>query len=317
MTSPVILKAPYQVAVIGGGPSGLSAAINASADGLTTILVDASPVLGGQAKHSSLIENVLGYPKGVTGETLAKRAEVQALKFGASILKNSAATAIESNGQHVIRLANGESVAAETVILANGLTWRKLTAKRANDFIGKGVVYGAVSRNDYHYRGKVVAVIGGANSAGQAALHISQFAKTVYMLVRHETLSDTMSAYLYQRVLNVRNIIPLFGCEVTEFFGNDRLQAIGISQHGKQDDIVPVTAAVIFIGSEPKTDWVKASGIQTDDHGYIVTNGSYSTNVNGIFAIGDIRNGLAKRVAAAIGDGSSVIASVYQHLKGS
>ena len=295
----------YDLAVIGAGPAGLSTAINGASDGLKVALFDTRKHVGGQAYYSSAIENVLGWPDGITGEQLAARAYAQALKFRADIYTATHIVEMDA-GERCVRTDADAVIYADCLVLAMGLEWRRLDA---GEGIG-GVYYGAGVEDAYKHVGEDVVIVGGANSAGQAAVHWAQYARSVTLLVRSKQgIRAQMSAYLAEKIERAVNVRVVVDCVVRGCVGMGRLTAIETTQ-GRME----CTALVVFIGAEPRTQWVK--GVELNERGFVVADASYRTNVPGVFAVGDVRCGLTKRVSAAIGDGGRVITHVYKFREG-
>lgn len=302
----------YDLIIVGAGPAGLSAAINGASEGLKVIVLEAEDKVGGQAKHSSRIENYAGFPSGVTGPRLMSRLHTQATKFGAQFSYGVSATKLGVEGKfRTVELSNGTTVVGLCVLLANGLQWRKFEAPGTEEYQGKGVNYGLNMDLAHLYKGQHVAVVGGANSAGQAALWLSQFATDVTMIVRAPNL-DQMSEYLSVRVLKVPNIHLKYGSEVTAINGDgEKLQSITVFPPiGGEVD--PMDGLFIFIGAVPRTAWLNGA-CKLDEHGFVLAK-DYATSCKGIFAVGDIRSGSVKRVAASAGEGSSVIPRIHSYL---
>jgi thioredoxin reductase (NADPH) len=323
----------YDVAIIGGGPAGLAAAVYGASEGLKTLIVEREAP-GGQAGLSSKIENYLGFPAGLKGSDLAMRAVAQARRFGVEIVSPQEASAIRADGPYrYLKLSDGTEVSCHALILATGVQWRSLQVPGIERLQGAGVYYGAGPTEAISCRDEDVYIVGGANSAGQAAMFFSQYARRVVMLVRGVSLSATMSQYLIDQIEKTENIQVEYSSHVTEVHGEDRLQSISISC-GMSGDIqtVPATALFIFIGAEPCTAWLD-DVVQRDQRGFVLTGpdlmrdggrpkgwqldrdpGLLETNVPGIFAVGDVRYGSIKRVASGVGEGSVAIQFVHQYL---
>lgn len=313
--------------VVGAGPAGMAAAVNAASEGLRVIVLDASDHVGGQARTSSRIENYLGFPSGLTGEELAEAAEAQARRFGATI--HHAAEVIDVRptdaGDFQVMCASGTVYTCRTILVASGVTYRRLEAPGVDDLVGRGIFYGVSPSQAEDYRGQRVFVVGGANSAGQAALHLAQHGAEVTILTR-SPLTKSMSQYLVERIEEHREIHVLIG-RVAAAHGTDTLTGITIST----DEAIWTHSAAglfIFIGAEPRTAW--APQIATDTAGFILTGNDVpellddittlagrsflETSIHGIFAAGDVRAGSVKRVSAAAGEGAMAVQFIHKHL---
>jgi|SRR5581483_11281142 len=305
--------AQYDVAVIGGGPAGLSAAVNAASEGLRTLLVDSNHRLGGQVKYSAMVENYFGFSHAITGQQLTDRAAKQARKFGANLIANTDVNNLEiNNSSKILHLSNGTTAEAKAVVIATGLNWRRLNIDNEARFLGRGIFYGADKNLAHRYRGKQVVVVGGANSAGQAALYWAGFAAHVTMVIRGIGLRDTMSQYLHDRISAHQNITLLTKTRVTAAYGVDNLTSVRIT-NDVHTETIPADALLVFIGSEPRTDLFR-SVCECDTYGFVKTDNDFCTTSNGIFCAGDVRSGSVKRVAAAVGEGSAAIANIHKYL---
>nr|BBX78705.1 fused response regulator/thioredoxin-disulfide reductase [Mycobacterium florentinum] len=318
----------YDLIVIGGGPAGLAAAVYGASEGLRTVLIE-STATGGQAGQSSRIENYLGFPDGVSGGQLAQRARLQAEKFGAELITARTATALEINGpKRTVRFADGGSVDAHAVILATGVSYRQLDATGCTELTGRGVYYGATTFAS-DCEDEEIYVIGGANSAGQAAMHLSKTAKSVTILVRAPSLEASMSYYLIQQIERNPKITVRTCTEVECAIGDEHLEKLTLldNRTGESED-VSCARMFIFIGAAPRTDWLDGV-VARDDHGFILTGPDLrnvcgwtldrpphhlETSVPGVFATGDVRSTSAKRVAAAVGEGSMAVMLVHRYL---
>ena len=299
------------VVIVGAGPAGLSAAVNATSEGLSTIVLEAEREVGGQAKHSSRIENYLGFPSGLTGPQLMSRAYNQAVRFGAIFCTGVEAVSVGVEGKYrVLTLSDGTELACRALLLANGLQWRKMDAPGVDQFIDKGVFYGLNMATAKAYAGKRVAVIGGANSAGQAAMFLAQHAKQVSMIVRGEGLAAGMSAYLQERIAQTANIVVLPKTKVTAVMGDEELRSVAVND--ATDFRIPVEGMFVFIGATPRTQWLKGN-CNLDDKGYILCN-DHRTSTPGVFAAGDIRSGSVKRIAASAGEGAMVVPLIHAYV---
>ncbi|WAJ46187.1 FAD-dependent oxidoreductase [Mycobacterium sp. Aquia_216] len=318
----------YDLIVIGGGPAGLAAAVYGASEGLRTVLIE-STATGGQAGQSSRIENYLGFPDGVSGGQLAQRARLQAEKFGAELITARTATALEINGpKRTVRFADGGSVDAHAVILATGVSYRQLDATGCTELTGRGVYYGATTFAS-DCEDEEIYVIGGANSAGQAAMHLSREAKSVTILVRAPSLEASMSYYLIQQIERNPKITVRTCTEVGCATGTDHLEKLTLlnNRTGTSEEVT-CARMFIFIGAAPRTDWLDGV-LARDDHGFILTGPDLrnvcgwtldrpphhlETSVPGVFATGDVRSTSAKRVAAAVGEGSMAVMLVHRYL---
>jgi len=323
----------YDVTIVGGGPAGLAAAVYGASEGLKTLMVEREAP-GGQAGLSSNIENYLGFPAGLKGSDLAMRAATQARRFGVEIVSPQEASAIRVDGAYrYLKLNDGIEVSCHTLILATGVQWRTLNVPGMDRLQGAGVYYGAAATEAISCRDEDVYVVGGANSAGQAAMFFSRYARRVIMLVRGASLAATMSQYLIDQIEKTENIQVEFRTQVTEVYGESRLESISIAcEVSGETHTVPASALFIFIGAEPRTAWLDGV-IERDPRGFILTGpdllrdgkrpkgwplerdpGLLETNVPGIFAVGDVRHGSIKRVASSVGEGSVAIQFVHQYL---
>lgn len=323
----------YDVAIVGGGPAGLAAAVYGASEGLKTLMVEREAP-GGQAALSSRIENYLGFPAGLRGSDLAMRAVTQARRFGVEILSPQQGSAIRVDGPfRYLKLSDGTEVSCHALILALGVQWRTLEVPGIERLQGAGIYYGAGATEAISCRDEDVYIVGGANSAGQAAMFFSQYARRVTMLVRGASLAATMSQYLIDQIENTENIHVEPRTRVTAVHGEDRLRAISVTcDKSGETQTVPATALFIFIGAEPCTGWLNGL-VERDERGFILTGpdllesgkrpkgwmldrdpGLLETSVPGIFAVGDVRHGSIKRVASSVGEGSVAIQFVHQYL---
>ncbi|MEO0349827.1 MAG: FAD-dependent oxidoreductase [Cyanobacteria bacterium P01_A01_bin.15] len=319
----------YDLVIIGGGPAGLAAAVYGASEGLRTVMVEREAP-GGQAGTSSRIENYLGFPVGLSGSDLARRAVTQAKRFGVEILTPQEATAVRLEDDYrIITLSDGSEISCHALILAMGVAWRRLTVPGVEQFTGAGVYYGAAQTEAAACQDEDVYVVGGANSAGQAAMYFSKYARRVRMLVRGESLTKSMSQYLIDQIEDTDNIEVMPFHSVVEAKGGDRLEEI-LVKDSQTDEIktFKTNSLFIFIGATPSTDWLDGV-VQRDGRGFLysgpdIPNGTpwplerdrflLETNVPGIFAVGDVRHGSVKRVASGVGEGSICVQFVHRHL---
>jgi thioredoxin reductase (NADPH) len=309
--------AEFDVVVIGAGPGGLAAAVYATSEGLSTLVIERESV-GGQAGASSLIRNYLGFARGISGAELALRAHQQAWAFGARFLRMRDAVELRpasGGGNHTIVVADGTEVSARSVVLATGVTYRTLPVPELAALAGAGVFYGASRWEATALAGDDAYIVGAGNSAGQAAIHLSKHARQVTMLCRGPKLSLTMSQYLRAQIEGTANIEVRLRHEVVGGGGGQRLERLQI-RNNETGEVIDVPAAALFIlaGAEPRTSWLP-DAIERDQAGYVVTGHagarSLETSVPGVFAVGDVRSGAPKRVAAAVGEGSVVIGQIH------
>jgi thioredoxin reductase (NADPH) len=322
----------YDLVVIGGGPGGLGAAVYGASEGLRTLLVE-KYATGGQAGQSSRIENYLGFPDGLSGGQLTDRARRQAIKFGAELLTTREATGLEVNGPaRTIRLNDGSAVDAKAVILATGVTYRQLNAPGCDRMQNAGVFYGAALTEAEACKDQDVFVVGGANSAGQAAVFLARFARSVTMLIRARSLEQSMSYYLIQQIAGIGNIAVRTCTEVSEAFGDGHLEQLELRDlNTGTTETVDAGQLFIFIGASPRTGWLDGV-VARDERGFVLAGLDLSedhlagwpldrspfhleTNVPGVFAVGDVRAESAKRVASAVGEGAMAVMFVHRYLE--
>ena len=324
----------YDLVVVGTGPAGLGAAVYGASEGLSTLALE-SVALGGQAGTSSRIENYLGFPAGLSGFELASRALVQADKFGAqTAVPEEAVSLRRENGYYRIGLSEGGETVARSVIAATGARYRRLDVPRLELFEGVSVHYAATEAEAQRCEGEEVAVVGGGNSAGQAALYLAGRTQKVYLLIRGEDLGKGMSRYLVDRVTEAENVELLASTEVRELVGEDRLEGVfvGDSRSGARRTL-GAKALFVFIGAEANTGWLEGA-VQLDQHGFVLTSGDsdrsalggeawqelsrepylLETSLPGVFAAGDVRSGSIKRVASAVGEGAMAVRLVHRYL---
>jgi thioredoxin reductase (NADPH) len=323
----------YDLAIIGGGPAGLAAAVYGASEGLKTVMIEREAP-GGQAGMSSRIENYLGFPMGLSGGDLARRAVVQAQRFGVEILSPQEAVSARTEGSYrIIKLADGNELSCHALMIATGVQWRRLEAPGIDKLQGAGVYYGGGATEALSCQGEIVYVVGGANSAGQAAMHFAKYAEKVVLLVRGEGLASTMSQYLIDQIQLMQNIQIWTHASVIEAHGETHLEEISIlCSDTDKVERVAANAMFIFIGALPRTDWL-AGLVERDDRGFLLTgpdliqNGErpkgwtldrdpflLETNVPGLFAVGDVRHGSVKRVASGVGEGSVAVQFIHQYL---
>ena len=317
----------YDLAVVGAGPAGIAAAVHAASEGLRTLVVEREAI-GGQAGTSSLIRNYPGFPRGISGAELAQRSYQQAWVFGARFLVTCEVTALRPNdGRHTVVLADGAEVEAGAVVLATGVSYRRLGIPELEELRGAGVFYGASGPEGRALAGKDVCVVGGGNSAGQAAMHLARYARRVRLVVRRPSLTETMSQYLRGEIDATANIEVLAGHEVVGGGGDGRLERVTIRRCGGDECAELETAGLfVLIGAEPRAEWLP-DAIERDDGGFVLTDRDasgagwplerrpfpYETSLPGVFAVGDIRSGSSMRVASAVGEGSVVARHVYDY----
>ncbi len=323
----------YDVAIIGAGPAGLAAAVYGGSEGLKTLLIE-KRAPGGQAGTSSRIENYLGFPKGLSGSDLARRAITQATRFGVEFLSPQEVVSIESQDHYKkITMVDGTCVNAKAVVVTTGVNYRKLESKGLSDFTGAGIYYGAAMTEAHAFKDKEVYIVGGGNSAGQAAMYLSTFASNVYILIRRESLASSMSSYLIDQIDGTPNIHLKPFTEIIEACGENKLQKLVIRNNDEDKlEEVPADGLFIFIGARPYTDWVE-NNIIKNDKGFIETGKELNkyddfariwnldrqpfmleTCSPGIFAAGDVRAGAMNRVASAVGEGAMSIKYVHEYL---
>ncbi|MET0520013.1 MAG: FAD-dependent oxidoreductase [Burkholderiaceae bacterium] len=324
----------YDLSIYGAGPAGLSAAVYAASEGLKTVLIERQAI-GGQAGCSSLIENYLGFPHGLSGAELAERAREQALRFGVEILRLREGVHARFDDEGIrVGLADGSQLAARANICATGIEWRRLGLANEERFCGAGLFYGAGASEAPMCVGETVYVVGGGNSAGQAAMHLSDYAREVVLLVRGDRLADTLSDYLVKKIAAKRNVRVVTCCELVALDGDQSLQTMTVrNRRTRVEEQLPVRHLFVCIGGLPNTDWVCGTSIVRDSAGYLVTGSDLlqadgrfqrwplqrppfhlETSVPGSFAVGDVRHGSIKRVASAVGEGAMAVAFVHKFL---
>ncbi|MGH9474031.1 MAG: FAD-dependent oxidoreductase [Terriglobales bacterium] len=323
----------YDLLIVGGGPAGLAAGVYGASEGLRTVMVEREAP-GGQAGMSSRIENYLGFPSGLSGGDLARRAVAQVRRFGVEILAPQEVVRLRAEeGSKVVALGDGSEIGCKAMVIATGVSYRRLDVPGMDRLQGAGVYYGATMTEGESCRGEDVYIVGGANSAGQAAMYFSRFARRVVMLVRGDSLSATMSRYLIDQIQATGNIHVETRGQVVEVHGVERLEAISVfcSDSGETNR-APVTSLFIFIGAVPRTEWL-ADVVERDNRGFILSGADLlrdgkrpkgwrlerdpwllETNVPGIFVAGDVRHGSSKRVASGVGEGANAVQFVHQYL---
>jgi thioredoxin reductase (NADPH) len=322
----------YDLTIVGAGPAGLAAAVYAASEGLRTLVLEREAA-GGQAGTTSMIRNYLGFPRGVSGADLAGRAREQALLFGAEFVYTQSARGLRADGSDLLlTLGDGTETTSRALIVTTGVTYRRLDAPGIEPLVGAGVFYGAAVTEATAMTGKDVYVVGGANSAGQAAVHLARYAASVTLLVRAQTPSAGMSDYLIKEIDRAGNITVRPRTQVVSAHGAGRLEELSLRDRERdRTERVPAEALFIMIGAEPRTDWL-AGVVDRDQHGFLLTGADLATtaagtgwslprpplpmetSLPGVFAAGDVRHGSVKRVASAVGEGAVSVQFVHQHL---
>jgi thioredoxin reductase (NADPH) len=331
LQTPSSSTADYDLVVVGAGPAGLAAGVYGASEGLATVVLDAVAT-GGQAGTSSLIENYLGFPLGISGSELAERAVIQTNKFGAHTTVPAEAAALEQrDGHYLIRLQDGQEVSGRTILIATGARYRKLDIPRREEFEATSIYYAATILEARLCGTDPVAVVGGGNSAGQASIFLSEYVPRVYLLLLHDDLRRDMSRYLADRIERNPRITVLLNTEVRELVGDDALESIVVENNKTGErSVLPARALFTFIGARPCTQWL-ADSLQLDNHGFVLTGQDTArdtetwrhvdrpplvleTSWPGVFAAGDTRSGSVKRVASAVGEGAMAVHMVHMHL---
>ena len=323
----------YDVAIVGAGPAGLAAAVYGASEGLNTLLIE-KRAPGGQAGTSSRIENYLGFPSGLSGQDLARRAITQATRFGTEFLSPQEVVGVEvRDGYKILHMVDGSEVRSKSLVITSGVNYRKLEAKGVEQFTGAGIYYGAAMTEAAACKNKDVYIVGGGNSAGQAAMYVANFAANVYIVIRRESLTSSMSQYLIDQIGKTENIHLLSHSQVIETKGDNKLESLVLENTQNQETReVEAGALFIFIGAKPYTDWIKL-GVIKNEKGYIETGRDLvrheefksvwkedrdpallETCAPGIFAAGDVRAGAMNRVASAVGEGAMSIKMVHEYL---
>jgi thioredoxin reductase (NADPH) len=319
----------YELAVIGAGPAGLAAAVYGASEGLRTLVVEPFAI-GGQAGTSSLIRNYLGFERGIGGAVLAQRGWEQALLFGAHFVFTNAASAIYRHEDHmVVELGDCQPATARAVIIAVGIAYRRMEIPAIERLVGRGVFYGAAGVEAPALTGEDVCVVGGANSAGQAALHLARFARRVRLVVRGSSLEKGMSAYLIRQIIATPTIDVHLTTQIVDAIGDARLAGVVLENVSTgQREQVPAAALFVLIGGAPRTEWLRDAAA-TDERGFVLTDRDlpahawsnrrpplpFETSAPGVFAVGDVRHNSVKRVAGAVGEGSVAVGSVLRYLE--
>jgi len=323
----------YDLAIVGGGPAGLAAAVYGASEGLHTVIIEREAP-GGQAGMSSRIENYLGFPSGLSGTDLARRAVVQAQRFGVEILSPQEVIAARIEGPYrILKLADDNELSCHALMIATGVQWRRLEAPGVDRLQGAGVYYGGGATEALSCKNEIVYVVGGANSAGQAAMNFAKYADRVVILVRGPSLASTMSQYLIDQIQRTANIQIWTHASVAEVHGEIHLEELSVlCSDTHKVERVPASSMFIFIGALPRTDWLTGL-VERDERGFILTGPDLirdgqrpkgwtpgrdpfllETNVPGIFAVGDVRHGSVKRVASGVGEGSVAVQFIHQYL---
>jgi thioredoxin reductase (NADPH) len=321
----------YDVAVLGAGPAGLSAAVCSASEGLRTVLIERE-AFGGQAGTSSRVRNYLGFPRGVSGKHLAGSAREQAVLFGVETVYSEATGLRQEGPERVVLLKDGGSILARAVVIATGVAYRRLGVPSVEDLVGAGVFYGSSLADASALRGEDVVVVGGANSAAQAAVYLCRFARHVLLVARGESLSETMSAYLINELRSLDNVTVRLRTQVVDAAGHGRLEQVTLAAGGSgARETIPAAALFILIGTEPRTEWLEGT-LERDADGFILTGRDvprqgvsaetpparepllHESSLAGVFAIGDVRANSVKRVSSAVGEGSMAVWALHQHL---
>jgi thioredoxin reductase (NADPH) len=319
----------YDVAILGGGPAGLAAAVYAASEGLHTVVLE--PLIhGGQAASSSRIRNYLGFPRGIRGDDLGYRAIEQAWLFDAEVLFAQGAERIERAGERIrVHITHGSPISARAVVIAVGVAWRRLGVPGVEERVGAGVFYGAGRLEIEAMDGAEVVLVGAGNSAGQAAVALSRYAASVTVLTRRASLTESMSAYLAEQIAALPTVLVRTEAEVSGAQGDGRLAAVEV-RHRRTGETshVPAAALFVMVGAEPRTGWLSGA-VALDEAGFVLTGPDlradgrwplerepalFETSMPGVFAVGDVRSGSTKRVAAAVGEGATVVQLVHRHL---
>ncbi|MGC2111780.1 MAG: FAD-dependent oxidoreductase [Candidatus Korobacteraceae bacterium] len=323
----------YDLAIVGGGPGGLAAAVYGASEGLKTVMIDREAP-GGQAGLSSKIENYLGFPAGLSGGDLARRAVMQAQRFGVEIIAPQEVVELRAEGPYrILKLANGSEISCHAALIATGVQWRRLEVPGMDRLQGAGIYYGGGTQEAISCKGEIVYVVGGANSAGQAALYFAQYADKVVMLVRGESLAATMSRYLIDQIEKTPNIQLWAHAEVVEVHGDTHLEEISVlCSDTDKVERVPANSVFIYIGALPRTDWLNKT-VARDDRGFVLAGPDMlkdgkrppswnldrdpfllESSLPGVFVVGDVRHGSIKRVASAVGEGAIAVQFIHRYM---
>jgi thioredoxin reductase (NADPH) len=323
----------YDFAIVGGGPGGLAAAVYGASEGLKTVMIDREAP-GGQAGLSSRIENYLGFPAGLSGGDLARRAVMQAQRFGVEILAPQEALGLRAEGPYrILKLGDGNEISCHAVLIATGVQWRRLDVPGMDRMQGAGVYYGGGSQEAISCKGETVYVVGGANSAGQAAINFALYAEKVVMLVRGDSLAATMSRYLIDQIEKTPNIQVWAHAEVIEVHGETHLEEISVQCSDTNTvERVPASAMFIYIGASPRTDWLEGT-VARDERGFVLAGPDLmkdgklpvgwnlgrdpfllESSLPGVFVVGDVRHGSIKRVASAVGEGAIAVQFIHRYM---
>jgi thioredoxin reductase (NADPH) len=322
----------YDLVIVGGGPAGLAAAVYASSEGLRTVIIERD-VPGGQAGSSSLIENYLGFPDGVSGAELASRAVTQAQKFGTEILLTKSAKGLrDDRGYRVITLDDGTDIVSHTVLLSVGVAYTRFTAEGAERLSGAGVYYGAAAAEAARFRGRDVSLLGSGNSAAQAALLLARYVRTLTIITIDPGLETTMSRYLVDRISTLPNVKLMTKTSVSEVVGEDRVESLVVENiETKEKSSLKTDALFIWIGAKPHTEWL-AGAVARDKQGFVLTGRTLrpenlkgwpegrwpsplESSMQGVFVAGDVRHGSAKRVGSAVGEGAMAVQLIHDYLR--
>jgi thioredoxin reductase (NADPH) len=310
-------QARCDLLIVGAGPAGLAAAVYGASEGLDVIMVE-DVALGGQAGTSARIENYLGFPRGIAGSELARSAMLQAVKFGARLVSPRSVTRLSRDPDGFqVRLDDRNDVVARAVVVASGVQYRRLEIPGVAEFESRGVYYAATELEARACFGQNVVVVGGANSAGQAALFLAQHVDHVHVLIRRDNLTETMSSYLAQRLAHHDRITVHPRSHLTSVKGEKRLSELTWRDEDRQQDVrLGAGGLFLMIGAVPRTAWLHDAGVELDPKGFVTTRDTFATSVAGLFAVGDVRAGSVKRVASAVGEGSVVVSAVHAYLGG-
>ncbi|MEM5366912.1 FAD-dependent oxidoreductase [Paraburkholderia azotifigens] len=319
----------YDVAIVGAGPAGLAAAVYAATEGLSVAVFD-QRAPGGQAGASSRIENYLGFPTGISGQALAARAFQQALKFGAHLAIPGKVMNVDAQeGVYALTLMDGQRVSARTLVVASGAAYRKPVVAEFDRYEGRGTYYWASPIEAKLVKGQDIVLMGGGNSAGQATVFLANFARSIRVLIRGADLNASMSKYLIDRIGSLPNVSVCTRCTLKALEGDEAgLTHVHVRREGEADEIIETRHLFLFIGADPKTDWLASSGVELDSRGFVVTGFArrmhthvdmgihypLETSLPGMFAVGDVRSESTKRVASAVGDGAAVVSQIHAYL---